>query len=111
MLSDVVMSTSETNIIKTQPTIFNVPPPLPQPVVPPLSLPPAIPLTPTSSTASPCYEEKLYKKQKQIAFEFDQIVKGRFTTSLIEIIRFVYYQHDRRVVRFDDDKLKSTSQD
>ena len=103
MLSDVVMSTSETNIIKTQPTIFNVPPPLPQPVVPPLS--------PTSSTASPCYEEKLYKKQKQIAFEFDQIVKGRFTTSLIEIIRFVYYQHDRRVVRFDDDKLKSTSQD
>ena len=63
-----------------------------QPTVPPpLLLPPAMSLTPTTSVAlpspppsTPFYDdkpvEKFYKKEKQILLEFDQLVKGKTHT-------------------------------
>jgi hypothetical protein len=75
------MSTTIESNLKNQPSvpcsILSISSPTP------LLLPNSLPLTPTSSlpsTPSAFYDdrstEKLYKKQKQILFEFDQIVKG-----------------------------------
>jgi hypothetical protein len=85
------MSTIESNL-KNQPIASNsasssqsvVPPPSLLPTISlPLTSTPALPLAPTTSLPSSStsfYDdkpiEKLYKKPKQILFEFDQIVKG-----------------------------------
>ncbi len=80
-----VMSTLESNI-KNQLIVSTSAPSSSQPAIPsPLSLPTAAPLTLTTSLPpslpAPFYDdkpiEKLYKKEKQILLEFDQIVKGR----------------------------------
>jgi hypothetical protein len=78
------MSTIETNLKNPLIASTSATSSSSQPVIPgPLLLPIAAPLTPTTSlpsTPSPFYDdkptEKLYKKEKQILFEFDQIVKG-----------------------------------
>jgi hypothetical protein len=79
------MSTIETNLMNQPITSASATSSVSQPVTlpPPLLLPTTAPLTPTTSlpsTPSPFYDdkptEKLYKKEKQILLEFDQIVKG-----------------------------------
>jgi hypothetical protein len=78
------MSTIETNLKNPLIASTSATSTASQPVIPaPLLLPITAPLTPTTSlpsTPSPFYDdkstEKLYKKEKQILFEFDQIVKG-----------------------------------
>jgi hypothetical protein len=80
------MSTIESNL-KNQP-ITSISVPSQSAVPPPLLLPTASPLTPTTSSPlpsppppTPYYDdkpiEKFYKKEKQISLEFEQIVKGK----------------------------------